>query len=53
MVYQDLLEAGANIDAQDKDQSTPLHDAAAGEHVDVVKVIAKKLLRFKLFRRMV
>ena len=53
MVYQDLLIAGANVDAQTEDQWTPLHFAAEDGYVDVVKVTAKKLLRFELFRRIV
>ena len=53
MVYQDLLKAGANVDVQNNEGRTPLHFAARDGYVDVVKVTAKKLLRFKLFRRMV
>ena len=34
-----LLAAHANIDVRDKDQSTPLHWAAANGHIEAVKLL--------------
>ena len=43
MDQQVLVKAGANVNVQNTNGNTPLYFAAGG-HVDVVKVTAKKLL---------
>ena len=38
----ELLNRGASLDVRDEDSSTPLHDAAAGGHYNIVKLLLSK-----------
>ena len=42
LVVQHLIEEGANIEAQDKNQRTPLHFASYYGKTDVVKYLVSK-----------
>ena len=43
-IAQLILEKRARIDALDMTQATPLHKAAAFNHVEMVKFLIKKLV---------
>jgi ankyrin repeat protein len=41
-LVEPLLEAGADIDARNKDYNTPLHEAAGHGHLDIVRLLIKR-----------